>query len=126
MGASEWKYLVPYQPNLNRALQELRQQEFERGVYFRATAFYDPLLADQPEEIQAKILEEIAWSQSRPQPRTIAEVLEQSGEEGTHSILDIERVSVEPDFGTVSPLQERARRMLPGLRSRWRTPCSWA
>ena len=37
-------------------------------------------------------------------PRTIEELLQSQGESGTHSILDIVRVSPIPEFGTVSPL----------------------
>ena len=43
-------------------------------------------------------------------PETIDELLEEQGESGTHSILDIQRVSDEPDFGAVSPMPtERLR-----------------
>jgi len=37
-------------------------------------------------------------------PTTIDELLEEQGESGTHSILDIHRVSDELDFGAVSPM----------------------
>jgi hypothetical protein len=37
-------------------------------------------------------------------PRSIADLLERAGESGTHSILDIERVSEEPGFGVAAPL----------------------
>jgi len=37
-------------------------------------------------------------------PETIDELLEEQGESGTHSILDIQRISPVPEFGTVSPM----------------------
>ncbi len=33
MGSSPYMYLVPYQPNFQRALDELREREFEQGRY---------------------------------------------------------------------------------------------
>jgi hypothetical protein len=43
-------------------------------------------------------------------PATIEELLEEQGESGTHSILDIQRISPVPEFGAVSPMPvERLR-----------------
>jgi hypothetical protein len=43
-------------------------------------------------------------------PSTIDELLEEQGESGTHSILDIQRISPVPEFGAVSPMPtERLR-----------------
>jgi hypothetical protein len=39
MGAEPWYYFVPYQPDINRALLELRQREFEAGRYNPAQWF---------------------------------------------------------------------------------------
>ncbi|GGZ32336.1 hypothetical protein GCM10010365_61390 [Streptomyces poonensis] len=33
MGASDWDYYVPYQEDLNAALQQLRREVFEAGDY---------------------------------------------------------------------------------------------
>jgi len=35
MGASGWSYFVPYQPDIQKALQELREVVFQRGGYYR-------------------------------------------------------------------------------------------
>jgi hypothetical protein len=40
----------------------------------------------------------------RRRPGSIGELLERAGESGTHSILDIERVSEQRGFGTAAPL----------------------
>ena len=37
-------------------------------------------------------------------PKTIDELLEEQGESGTHSILDIQHISDEPEFGAVAPM----------------------
>lgn len=41
---------------------------------------------------------------SGPMPKTIEELVEHAAEDGTHSILDIERVSDGLDFGAVAPM----------------------
>jgi len=55
-----------------------------------------------------------AAKQQRPKraPKTIKQLLEQCGTEGTHSILDIGRVSFTPTFGAVVPL---SRQQLVGI-----------
>jgi len=77
VATSGWDYFVPNQQDIEKALQDLREQVFRSGKYRK-------------------------WP--GVQGATIAEVLAQSGESGTHSILDIERVSLLPALQTVSPL----------------------
>ena len=69
MGAEPWQYFVAYQPNLQGALENLRQQEFRAGR-FRG---------------------------SELKPATIEEAFENMDADGTASILDIERVAEEPE-----------------------------
>ena len=76
MGAEPWQYFVTYQPNLQGALENLRQQEFRAGR-FRG---------------------------SELKPATIQEAFENMDADGTASILDIERVADEPDYCAVAPL----------------------
>lgn len=75
MGASEWEYYVPYQEDLNQALQELRQQVFDAKKYW----WYG---------------EEDFLEQPVPRPERWEDVFEDEfvQESGTHSILDIQRV----------------------------------
>jgi hypothetical protein len=79
MGASAWSYYVPYQEDINQALQDLRQEVFRSGQYYRP----------QP---------------GAPPPATIEELLESNAESGTHSILDVMMAAPQPDYGAVSPL----------------------
>jgi hypothetical protein len=70
MGASGWSYFVPYQPAIQQALDDLRQDVFQRKAYYRAFN-------------AVQILRE---------PWTIEEAIAWNGEDGTHSILDVDRV----------------------------------
>lgn len=72
MGAKPYQYVVRWQADLGRALQELRQDVFIRGDYYGS------------EETHA----------------TPDEALMASEEEGTHSILDITKISRTPAMCT--------------------------
>lgn len=109
MGASGWQYVVAYEPDLNRALQNLRQREFEAGRYFNPYQFLTMgiemgvLSAEQVQDLQPTL----ATLREAPAPSTIAQLQEQNAEEGTHSILDIELITEVPAFGTASPLKDQ-------------------
>jgi hypothetical protein len=76
MGAEAWDYFVPYEADIQAALDKLRQREFRAGRYRGSEAH----------------------------PATIEEVLENMGADGTASILDITHIAGEPDFFAVAPL----------------------
>jgi hypothetical protein len=76
MGAEPWDYFVPFEEDIQSALENLRQREFRAGRY--------------------------RWSEL--QPATIAEAVDNADADGTGSILDIEHIGDEPDFGVVAPL----------------------
>jgi hypothetical protein len=122
MGASGWSYFVPYQEDVNRALQELRQREFEDGNYHiswprdHAEQHGDGDWVDQEiarsyvddELLQAHFAATEAnlesWDQT---PKTIEELIEQNQPDGTHSIIDIERVverKIDGEFDYVQAL----------------------
>jgi hypothetical protein len=79
MGAEAWDYFVPYEEDLQKALEKLRLREFRAGR-FRG--------ADQ-------------------HPATIEEALDISEEDGTASILDITHIANQPEFFAVSPLPQK-------------------
>lgn len=89
VGGDIWCYFVPYQPDIGRALQELRQREFEAGRYHPV----QPSAADD-------------FPGSGIRYATIEEALLAAGMEGTRSILDMERVGTKPHLGVVTPLAE--------------------
>ena len=92
MGAEPYWYFVKHQPNVQKALDELREREFRAGRYNPATAFLTFPVSD-----------------SDPGPGcqhdSIEEAMEEADADGTRSILDIERVADEPDFCVASPLE---------------------
>jgi hypothetical protein len=71
MGASGWEYLVPYQPDLQAALDGLRRQVFDSGDYISPVTW--GLTA--PESVEALAQQEYYW--------------QFMGENGTHSIIDV-------------------------------------
>ena len=92
MGGHIYYYFVPYQEDIEAALQALRKQEFEAGRYNPAMPF--------PFDHRAQH-RNVATG---PKHRSIEAALEASDADGTRSILDMERVGANPGFGTVVPL----------------------
>jgi len=82
VGASGWSYFVPYQADIEAALQNLRQEAFAQGNY------YNPIDSD-------------------PGPQTMEELIQLCDLEGTHSVIDMTNVSTRPDFGVVSSLTKQ-------------------
>jgi hypothetical protein len=92
MGAHPWRYLVPYDPDLGKALAELREREFIAGRYNPAEPF-PGFPADPRHAPEAK-------------HRTIDAARQAAGASGTRSILDMLRTSAKPGPGAVTPLDE--------------------
>jgi hypothetical protein len=92
MGASPYWYFVPYDVNPGRALEALRQREFDAGRYGEVAA---NLNFDDP-----------AFESVRPGARhaAISQAVEDSGDSGTQSILDIGRVGHAPNYSVAGPL----------------------
>lgn len=119
MGASSWSYFVPYQADIRKALMELRAEVFARGDY-EAVYIHPPEDAILFDAFDAwysswhgdikplrQLFDKVPGDpQPEPAPESIDQLLELCGENGTHSIIDMRDVSAEPDFGTVSPLDE--------------------
>ena len=121
MGATTWNYFVRYEADAQAALQSLREKVFRDGEYesgvvtpdqIRSAYEYliahtaDPALARQQFEQAMQQLRPLMPPEpsERPKAKTIEELLEQTAENGTHSILDIQRISQAPDFAAVSPM----------------------
>ncbi|HEY1011835.1 MAG TPA: hypothetical protein VGE07_03965 [Herpetosiphonaceae bacterium] len=102
MGASGWAYRVPYQQDIQRALDELRQLVFEHGAFLKGDPWWrDMEFAEflPPEDLDAAELAEYRVEfdrlQALEEPTTIQEWIDWNGEEGTNSILDVDRVVAE-------------------------------
>ncbi len=95
MGAEPYWYFVDYQPDVQRALDELREREFRAGRYNPVM----PSLSFPP-------------GPESPAPgakhRTIREAQAAAGADGTRSILDIATVAKEPDFSVAAPLDDES------------------
>jgi hypothetical protein len=95
MGAHAYWYFVPYQKDLNKALQNLREREFKAGRYNPVTRFPKFPVDDRFPSLGV-------------QHESIEEAMAAAAEEGTRSILDIESVDDEPDFGIAGSLEDDA------------------
>lgn len=71
MGASGWEYLVPYQADLQAALDDLRRQVFVSGEYVSPVTWG----LTEPQSVEALAQQEYYW--------------QFMGENGTHSIIDV-------------------------------------
>jgi hypothetical protein len=101
MGAEPYFYFVSYQPDITAALQALRQREFQAGRYNPVLPFLEFPLGPQSPSPGA-------------QHSSIEAACEEADADGTRSILDLDRVSKEPDFGAVTSLDESLLQQLYG------------
>ncbi len=88
MGASGWAYYVGYEADMNNALASLR------NAVFRGGKFETPNDLTEMKREYPGILD------------SIETLVEACGESGTHSILDINGLSENPEFGKVSRLSD--------------------
>jgi hypothetical protein len=95
MGAHPWYYFVAYQPNIQKALDTLRQREFRAGRYNPVEPFPEFPVNPEARGPGAK-------------HASIEAALEASDADGTRSILDISRVNDTPDYSTATPLSGKA------------------
>jgi hypothetical protein len=76
MGGELYEYTVPYEPNVQAALDKLRRKVFESKEFYGAEF----------------------------NPATPEDALEMADADGTRSILDISRISEQPAFFCAAPL----------------------
>jgi hypothetical protein len=99
MGAQLHWYVVKYRPDVDGALQELREREFRSGRCNPVIPFPDfPIGPHSPAP------------GARHAP--MAEALEHAEADGTRSIIDLDRVSDEREFGAVTALGDAALQAL--------------
>lgn len=91
MGSHHYWYFVPYQEDLNKALQELREREFKAGRYNPVIRYLEfPIGPNSPSP--------------GAQHSSIEEAFCDAECDGTRSILDIESIGEKSDFGVVTSL----------------------
>jgi hypothetical protein len=91
MGASPYLYTVPYRADIAGALNDLREREFRAGRYY-------PVLEDLPCPVTD------ASPAPGPQHESISEAIVDADADGTRSILDIDRITDQPQYGAATPL----------------------
>lgn len=91
MGGHPWFYIVDYDDDAARALCRLRDREFKAGRY-------NPVMPFPPFPVEA------GSPSPGPKHGSIGEALAASAENGTRSILDIEMVGEDLDYGVAAPL----------------------
>lgn len=95
MGAEPYWYFEKYEGNVDAALQKLRQREFKAGRYNPVMMFP---------------FEAFPVGPNSPAPgaqhASIEAALAAAAEDGTRSILDLDHVSHDPEFGAVAPLAD--------------------
>ena len=94
MGGHPWWYLVPYEEDVLKSLEALRQREFKAGRYNPAESF--PKFPVDPDH---------APGCKHP---SIDEARDDADADGTRSILDVSRISPAPDYDAVAPLDDDA------------------
>ncbi len=79
MGAEPWDYFVEYENDIQAVLDKLKEREFQAGRF----------------------------RYSEENPSTIDEAREIADADGTASILDMDRIGTQPDFGVLVPLSKK-------------------
>ena len=93
MGGHPWFYFVDYEPDVEVALEKLREREFQAGRYNPVIDFPEfPVTPESPAP--------------GPGHDSIEAAFEDADADGTRSILDMMQVSDTPDFNAVAPLPE--------------------
>ncbi|BDI33514.1 hypothetical protein CCAX7_55650 [Capsulimonas corticalis] len=111
MGATQWRHFIPYQPDIEAALKQLRNEVFERGDYsyggldtLAATIErLDPEAGRKYRERLALLSPNITKSR---RPKSIESLLKKYGDTGAHSVLDIDHICAAPEYGGLSPVPE--------------------
>jgi len=128
MGASSWSYFVPYQSNIDLALQEIQFRVFEEEFQNPEPLFskaellahlnyeLEHLEMHYPDpKVRATLKRRFQNQKKRltsaPDPikmrKAIDKLVKQCAENGTHSILDIKTISSQPEFRTIAPLSPK-------------------
>jgi hypothetical protein len=89
MGGHPWWYLVPYEEDVLKSLEALRQREFKAGRY-------------NPAEDFPKFPVDLGHAPGCKHS-SIDEARDDADADGTRSILDVSRISPAPDYDAVAP-----------------------
>lgn len=116
MGASGWSHRVPYQEDVQAALDALRADVFARGEFEKMWEQFPDMRGDLADEVESYGADpaSVARLRAGDPPTSIDEALEWSTTEGTHSILDTPTVSDTQGFGHLNPVDPELLRDMFG------------
>ena len=100
VGGHFYWYIVDYESDIARALAELREREFRAGRYYPVLKYPEEFLAASPPPAPGA------------KHRSIADAMRAAQDEGTRSILDIDRIAPSPAYGAAAPLNDAILREL--------------
>jgi hypothetical protein len=92
MGGHFYWYVVDYQNDIAKALNDLREREFSAGRYYPVFKYPDQFLSASPQPAPGA------------KHRSIADAMRAAAEEGTRSILDLDRIAPSPRSCAVTRL----------------------
>ena len=94
MGGEPYHYFVPFETDLQKVLDRLREREFAAGRYYTPNSDMD------------WAAQQFLNQEPPAKPRSMDEAIKAAGESGTRSILDITSIAQAPDYGVASPLED--------------------
>jgi hypothetical protein len=115
MGASEWMSFAPYQPDMNKVIQDLREDAFRNGKYYNFAEYALKQLRDldyedyNPYEYHPRYRltkAELERLKILSQPETLEDLIKIQGDSGTHCIIDIDGISPTPQYRMATPVSE--------------------
>ena len=111
MTSTAWGYLVPYQEDIQQALNEIQQHVFQRGEFFTELGdLLSFLRSNQSQNMSQQKIEKIKARinvlEQEPIPVNIPALIQKNGNTGTHSIIDMQGISDEPKENHISPLTD--------------------
>ncbi len=102
MGSTYWVYFAPYQSDIEKALQSLREEVFRRGRFeYHIGRALDLSRIEGWDAAGSAIFQEMV-NAARERAKTIDGLLEIVGDSGTHTILDIQHVSKAPGYSFIT------------------------
>jgi hypothetical protein len=108
-----WHYIVPHQPSVAKALQDLRDDVFEVGAFYKREQLYRRMLdrdrARMIQDMKDGIRQAIQREEEKSRAESIEELIERTKPASTRSILDVERIVTKPDCGAVAPMPDQLR-----------------
>ena len=101
MGGHPWWYVVPYQRDIGKAMNELREREFRAGRYNPVVRFPHFPVTERSDAPGAR-------------HRTIDEAMEAADADGSRSILDMDAIGEKPAPAAMCPLDDETLLRLYG------------